>query len=56
MKQRKDQVGIDGENLIEEIASKVFFGEFVFNELWFIHKDIIMAQLSRQKFDIFIMN
>lgn len=40
MKQRKDQVGIDGENLIEEIASKVFFGEFVFNELWFIHKDI----------------
>lgn len=40
MKQRKDQVGIDGEIAVEEIALKVFYGEFVFDDMWFSHKDI----------------
>ena len=39
-KVRKDQVGIDGENETTEIASKVFFGEFVFSDLWFSHKNV----------------
>lgn len=40
MSKRKDQAGIDGENSTEQIALKVFFGEFVFSDLWFSHKDI----------------
>ncbi len=40
MKPRKDQVGIDGEVDTEKIALKVFYGEFVFGDLWFSHKDI----------------
>ena len=39
-KVRKDQVGIDGENETTEIALRVFFGEFVFSDLWFSHRDI----------------
>ena len=40
MEQRKDQVGIDGEIAVEEIASKVFYGEFIFDDMWFSHKNI----------------
>lgn len=40
LKLRKDQVGIDGESDTEKIALKVFYGEFVFGDLWFSHKDI----------------
>ncbi len=40
MKPRKDQAGIDGEIGTEKIALKVFYGEFVFGDLWFSHKDI----------------
>ena len=40
LKPRKDQVGIDGESDTEKIALKVFYGEFVFGDLWFSHKDI----------------
>ncbi|MCM1143746.1 MAG: hypothetical protein NC318_08595 [Blautia sp.] len=39
-KKRKNQVGIDGENDTIDIALKVFYGEFVFEDLWFSHKDI----------------
>lgn len=37
---RKDQVGVAGENATIDIALKVFYGEFVFEDLWFSHKDI----------------
>lgn len=40
IKRRKDQPGIDGENETVEIALRVFFGEFVFSDLWFSHRDI----------------
>ena len=40
MKQRKDQAGIDGENDAERIALKVFYGEFVFSDLWYSNKEV----------------
>lgn len=43
LKPRKDQVGLDGEVDTEKIALKVFYGEFVFGDLWFSHKDIGMG-------------
>ena len=53
MKPRKDQAGIDGEKATEEIALKVFYGEFVFSDLWFSHKDIGTGT-NRQLADLII--
>ena len=40
MGERKDKVGLAGEKDTERIALKVFYGEFVFSDLWFINKNI----------------
>ena len=40
MGERKDQIGLDGEKDTERIALKVFYGEFVFSDLWFTNKNI----------------